>query len=131
LFTGYLCCSSYLCVYCIQYVNQFVPLLNRDQQPIENKQFSSGFNSNNGVNDGVHPKFNFPKIEINKFDGTKVFTLVNQIEQYFELCNTMDDKKIIHMTTLNFEIKLYQWYQWVVKRNPLFIIILGVCLQET
>jgi hypothetical protein len=28
LFTGYLCCSSYLYVYCIQFVNQFIPLLN-------------------------------------------------------------------------------------------------------
>jgi hypothetical protein len=30
LFTGYLCHSSYLYVYFIQYVNQFVPLINLD-----------------------------------------------------------------------------------------------------
>jgi hypothetical protein len=30
----------------------------------------------------------------------------------------MEDKKRIHIATLNFEIKPYQWYQWVVKRNP-------------
>jgi hypothetical protein len=96
-----------------------------------NKQFSSGFNSNSGVNYGGGPKFNFPKIELKKFDGTKVFTWVNQIEKYFELHNIMDDKQRIHIETLNFEIKPYQWYQWVVKRKPLFIIILGVYLQET
>jgi hypothetical protein len=45
---------------------------------------------------------------------------VNQIEKYFEMHNIMDDKKRIHITTLNFEIKLYQWYQWVVKRKPPF-----------
>jgi hypothetical protein len=45
---------------------------------------------------------------------------VTQIEQYFELHNIMDDKKTIHITTLNFEIKPYQWYQSVVKRNPHF-----------
>jgi hypothetical protein len=45
---------------------------------------------------------------------------VNQIEKYFELHNIMDDKKMIHITTLNFEIKPYQWYQWIVKRNPPF-----------
>jgi hypothetical protein len=30
----------------------------------------------------------------------------------------MDDKKRIHIATLNFENKPYRWYQWVVKRNP-------------
>jgi hypothetical protein len=90
------------------------------EQPVDNKQFSSGFNSNSGVNYGGGPKFNFPKIELKKFDGTKVFTWVNQIEQYFELHNIMDDKKRIHIETLNFEIKPYQWYQWVVKRKPPF-----------
>jgi len=30
----------------------------------------------------------------------------------------MDYNLRIHITTLNFEIKPYQWYQWVVKRNP-------------
>jgi hypothetical protein len=30
----------------------------------------------------------------------------------------MDDKKRIHIETLNFEIKPYQWYQWIVKRHP-------------
>jgi hypothetical protein len=44
------------------------------EQPVDNKQFSSGFNSNSGVNYGGGPKFNFPKIELKKFDGTKVFT---------------------------------------------------------
>jgi hypothetical protein len=45
---------------------------------------------------------------------------VNQIEKYFELHNIMDDKKMIHITTLSFEIKPYQWYQWIVKRKPRF-----------
>jgi hypothetical protein len=40
------------------------------------------------------------------------------MEQYFELYNIMDDKKMIHIKTLNFEIKPYQWYQWIVKRKP-------------
>jgi hypothetical protein len=39
---------------------------------VGNKQFSSGFNSNSGVNYGEGPKFNFFKIELKKFDGTKV-----------------------------------------------------------
>ena len=38
-FTGYLCCSSYLCVYCIQYVNQFVPLLNPDHILITTREY--------------------------------------------------------------------------------------------
>jgi hypothetical protein len=32
----------------------------------------------------------------------------------------MDDKKRIHISNLNFEIKPYQWYQWTVKRHPHF-----------
>jgi hypothetical protein len=88
------------------------------EQPTNNKSFSSGFNSNSGFNYDVGPKFNFLKIELNKFDGTDVFTWVNQIEKYFELHNIMNDKKRIHIATLNFEIKPYQWYQWVVKRKP-------------
>jgi hypothetical protein len=64
---------------------------------------------------------NFPKVELRKFDGTEVFTSVNQIEQYFELHDIMDDKQRIHIATLKFEIKPYQWYQWVVKRKPPFL----------
>jgi hypothetical protein len=30
----------------------------------------------------------------------------------------MDDKKRIRIATFNFEIKPYQWYQWIVKRKP-------------
>jgi hypothetical protein len=89
------------------------------EQTANNNPFStSESNSNNGVNYGGGPKFNFPKIELKKFDGTEVFTWVNQIEKYFELHNIMDDKKRIHIETLNFEIKPYQWYQWIVKRKP-------------
>jgi len=44
------------------------------EQPTGNNQFSSGFNYNSGVNYDGGPKFNFPKIELKKFDGTKVFT---------------------------------------------------------
>jgi alanyl-tRNA synthetase len=44
------------------------------EQPVSNKKFSSGFNSNSGVNYGGDPKFKFPKIELNKFDVTKVFS---------------------------------------------------------
>ena len=29
----------------------------------------------------------------------------------------MNDKKRIQIVTLNFEIKPYQWYQWIVKRQ--------------
>jgi hypothetical protein len=90
------------------------------EQTVNNKPFSTNESKyNSGVNYGGGPKFNFPKIELKKFNGTKVFTLVNQIEQYFELHNIMDDKKMIHIATLNFEIKPYQWYQWIVKRKPL------------
>jgi hypothetical protein len=41
------------------------------EQPSNNKHFSGGFNSNSGVNYGWVPKgVNFPKVELNKFDGT-------------------------------------------------------------
>jgi hypothetical protein len=43
------------------------------EKPINNKQFSSGFNYNSVVNYVGGPKFNFPNIELNKFNGTKVF----------------------------------------------------------
>jgi hypothetical protein len=69
------------------------------EKSANNKPFSES-NSNYGVNSGGGSKFNFPKIELNKFDGTEVFTWVNQIEQYFELHNIMDDKKRIHIATL-------------------------------
>jgi hypothetical protein len=83
--------------------------------------FLGGFNSNNGVTYGWSPKgVNLPKVKLRKFDGTRVFTWVNQIEQYFVLHNIMDDKQMIHITTLNFEIKPYRRYQWVVKRKLLF-----------
>ena len=49
----------------------------------DNKQLWSGFDSNSGVNYGGGPKVNFPKIQLKKFDGIKVFTWVNQIEKYF------------------------------------------------
>jgi hypothetical protein len=32
----------------------------------------------------------------------------------------MDSKKNISISSLNFEIKTYQWYQWVVKMKPPF-----------
>jgi hypothetical protein len=45
------------------------------EQTANNKQYSSGFNSNNGVNYGWGPKgVNFHKVELNKFDGMEVFT---------------------------------------------------------
>jgi hypothetical protein len=40
------------------------------EQLADNKKFSSGFNSNRRVNYDGGPKFNFPKIELKKFDGT-------------------------------------------------------------
>jgi hypothetical protein len=43
---------------------------------------------------------------------------VNQIDKYLELHNIMDDKKMIHIETLKFDIKPYQLYQWIVKRHP-------------
>jgi hypothetical protein len=90
------------------------------EQPTSSKQFSSVFNSNSGVNYDRGPKLNFPKIELKKIDGTKVFTCVNQIEKYFELHNIVDDKKMIHITALKFDIKPYQWYRWVVKMKAPF-----------
>jgi hypothetical protein len=48
------------------------------EQRADNKQFSSGFNSNSGVNYGGGSKFNSPKIELKKFDGKEVFSWVNQ-----------------------------------------------------
>jgi hypothetical protein len=89
------------------------------EQPSINKHIPGGFNSNIGANHGWVPKgIHFPKVELRKFDGTYVFTWVNQIEQYFELHNIMDDKQMISLATLYFETKPYQWYQWVVKRKP-------------
>jgi hypothetical protein len=89
------------------------------EQISNNKNFPGGFNSNNGVTYGWSPKqVNLLKVELRNFYGTKVFTWLNQIEQYFELHNIMDDKQMIHIETLKFEIKPYQWYQWVVKRKP-------------
>jgi hypothetical protein len=70
------------------------------------------------IMDGFLKGINFPKVELRNFDGTNVFTWVNQIEKYFELHNIMDDKKIISLETLYFETNPYQWYQWVVKRKP-------------
>jgi predicted nucleic acid-binding Zn-ribbon protein len=49
------------------------------EQTANNKPFSES-NSNSGVNSSGGPKFNFPKIELKKFDGTEAFTWVNQIE---------------------------------------------------
>ena len=43
----------------------------------------------------------------------------------------MDDNKMINIETFNFEIKPYQWYQWMVKRRRVYITTLGVYLQET
>jgi hypothetical protein len=40
------------------------------EELVDNKQFSSGVNSNSGVNYGGVLKFKFPKIELNKFYGT-------------------------------------------------------------
>jgi hypothetical protein len=89
------------------------------EQLSNNKNFPRGFNSYNEVTYGWYPKgVKLPKVELRKFYGTKVFTWVNQIQQYFELHNIMDDNQRIHIETLKFEIKPYQCYQWVVKRKP-------------
>jgi len=70
--------------------------------------FLGGFNSNNGVTYESFPKrVNLPMVELKKFDRTQVFTRVKKIEKYFELHNIMVDNQIIHITTLNFEIKPY------------------------
>ena len=42
------------------------------------------------------------------------------MEQYFDIHNIMDDKQNIHIATLNFENKPYQWYQKIVKRKQTF-----------
>jgi len=45
------------------------------EQPSSNKHLLGEFNSNSGVNYGWVPKcINFTKVELKKFDGTKVFT---------------------------------------------------------
>ena len=81
------------------------------EQLSNNNNFPGGFNSNSGITYGWSPKgVNLPKVELRKFDGTWVFTWVNQIEKYFELHNIMDYKKMIHIETLKFGIKPYQWY---------------------
>jgi hypothetical protein len=41
------------------------------EQPVDNKQFSSGFKSNSGVNYGGGTKLQFPKTELKNFYGTK------------------------------------------------------------
>jgi hypothetical protein len=80
------------------------------------KNFPGGFNSNSEVNYGWFTKgMNLPKVGLRKFDGTYFFNSVNQVKEYFELHNIMDDKKMIHIVTLNFEIKPYQW---VVEKKP-------------
>jgi len=88
------------------------------EQTPTNNYMPGGFNSNIGANHGCDPKgIHFTKVELRKFDGTYVFTWVNQIEQYFVLHNIMDNKQIISLETLYFETKPYQWHQWIVKRN--------------
>jgi hypothetical protein len=89
------------------------------EQPTNNNKFLGGFNSSSVVNYGwVSKGDKFPKVELKKFDGTQVFTCVNQIEKYFEFHNIIDDKERIYLATLYFEIKPYQWYQLVPKRKP-------------
>jgi len=86
------------------------------KSPSTNNHILGGFISNIGVNHGWAPKgIHFPKVELRKFDGTNIFTWANQIEKYFELHKIIDKKKTISLTTLYFETKPYQWYQWVVK----------------
>jgi hypothetical protein len=49
--------------------------------PINNNVLG-GFKFNIGTNHGWVPKgIHFPKVELSKFDGTYVFTWVNQIEK--------------------------------------------------
>ena len=47
---------------------------------------------------------NLPKAELNNFDGVENFTQVNQVENYFEMYNIVDDKQNIHVGTLKFGI---------------------------
>ena len=80
------------------------------EQISNNNNFIGVFNSNGVVTYGCYPKgVNPPKFELRKFYGINVFTWMNQIEKYFQLHNIMYDNKMIHIATLNFEIKPCQW----------------------
>ena len=69
----------------------------KTEKQLENKRFESpridnphhcGFNLLS-MNYFIH------KVELKEFDGTYVFTWMNQIDQFFELHNIMDAKQII------------------------------------
>lgn len=59
-----------------------------------------------------------PKIDMRKFDGKDPATWILQMEQFFDLNNVQNTKKV-RIATLYLEPNQFVWYQWLCSRKKI------------
>ena len=59
-----------------------------------------------------------PKIDMRKFDGKDLVTLILQMEQYFDLHNVKNTQKV-RIATLYLKQNQFVWYQWLCSRKQI------------
>ena len=54
----------------------------------------------------------FPKVDLNKFDGSNPIRWVTQMEHYFPLHGITDDMIKLKVGVLYLDPKRWQWWEW-------------------
>ena len=67
----------------------------------------------------------FPKVDLNKFDGSNLDGWLTQMEHYLSLHEITDDLIKLKVGFLYLEPKIWQWWEWHKK-----IIYLLLCLES-
>jgi hypothetical protein len=57
----------------------------------------------------------FPKVDMNKFDGSDPSGWVTQMEHYFSLHGIIDDLHKLKVGVLYLDVECWQWWKWYKK----------------
>ena len=81
----------------------------------ENYHHHSSFNNHHQAFTDSSGWNRFPKIEVNKFNGSDPAGWVSQMEHYFSLHNITDDMAKLRVAVLYLDFERWQWWQWYKK----------------
>ena len=54
----------------------------------------------------------FPKVDLNKFDGSKLLGWVTQMEHYFILHGITNDMMKLRVGILYLDLEKWKWWEW-------------------
>ena len=81
----------------------------------ENCYHHSSFNNNHQPFTDSSGWNHFPKIEVNKFNGSDPVGWVSQMGHYFSLHNITDDMAKLRVAILYLDYERWEWWQWYKK----------------